>query len=299
MTTDYRVQLDAFEGPLDLLLHLIRRAEVDITDIPIATIADQYMAHLTDAGGIARIDIDVAGEFLVMAATLMEIKSRMIQPVRPEGATGDGFASPVLGESATAPGEDPRAELVRQLLAYKKFRDASHILEVKKATWERRFPSARAGVDSESLQGALAAAAEDVDLEDVSLVDLVEAFTRIAAAVNFDRLGEHTITYDDTPIELHAEDILDRLRREADRATGSPPSSAATRAEFTVPRLPLASLFSGRTRAEMLGLFLATLELVRRRAIAVRQDTPGGEIMLELRPEEPAADRAPETEAAT
>ena len=77
VSTEYRVRLEAFEGPLDLLLYLIRRAEVDITDIPIAAIADQYMQYLA---GIERIDIDLAGEFLVMAATLMEIKSRMLSP---------------------------------------------------------------------------------------------------------------------------------------------------------------------------------------------------------------------------
>src|ERR1044071_3779270 len=204
VTVEYRVRLDAFEGPLDLLLYLIRRAEVDVTDIPIATIADQYVEYIRDLGAAAdgggggeKIDIDLAGEFLVMAATLMEIKSRMIQPARPESDEPGAQATGLLSEPA-APGEDPRAELVRQLLAYKKFRDASHVLEVERETWERRLPSGRAGVDDDSLRQAIAAAAEDEDLEDVSLVDLVEAFTRISAAVNFDRLGEHTVTYDDT-----------------------------------------------------------------------------------------------------
>ena len=296
MTVEYRVRLEAFEGPLDLLLFLIRRAEVDITDIPIAAIADQYVEYIRDlgaageAGGGEKIDIDLAGEFLVMAATLMEIKSRMIQPAKPGGEGENGAdASGLLAEPA-APGEDPRAELVRQLLAYKKFRDASHVLEVKKETWERRFPSGRAGVDDDSLRQAIAAAAEDVDLEDVSLVDLVEAFTRISAAVNFDRLGEHTVTYDDTPIELHAEDILDRLRREGVQETVGQASrlpAAGTAAPQPLARMTLTALFTGRTRGEMLGLFLATLELVRRRAVSVKQDTPGGEIMIELRPVEP------------
>jgi segregation and condensation protein A len=75
VTVEYRVHLDTFEGPLDLLLYLIRKAEVEITDIPVTTIADQYLAHLEH---IDRVDIDLAGEFLVMAATLMEIKSRVV-----------------------------------------------------------------------------------------------------------------------------------------------------------------------------------------------------------------------------
>jgi segregation and condensation protein A len=261
MSTDYRVHLDAFEGPLDLLLFLTRRAEVDITDIPISTIADQYMTYLS---GIDRIDIDLAGEFLVMAATLMEIKSRMLSPAAP---AEDGETT----ARAAKPGVDPRAELVQQLLAYKKYRDAAAALEDRKHDWERRFPAGHAGVDDERLREALAAQQDDLDLEDVSLVDLVEAFSKIVATVNFDRLGEHTVTYDDTPIELHAEDLLDRLKRE-------------TTADS--PTLPLASVFTGRRRGEMIGLFLATLELVRRRAITIRQEAPGSEIVIGLRAEE-------------
>lgn len=265
MATDYRVQLETFEGPLDLLLYLIRRAEIDITDIPIAALADQYMEYLS---GIDRIDIELAGEFLVTAATLMEIKSRMLTPAGPGAGRG---ALDELG-SAGRDGEDPRADLVRQLLAYKKYRDAAEALDLRRREWEQRFPAGRAGTDDASLREAVLAQSEDLELEDLSLLDLVEAFSNIVASVNFERLGEHTVTYDDTPIELHAEDILDRLKREA--AGGSGP-------------IELAAMCTGRTRSEAIGLFLATLELVRRRAVAVRQETPGGRIVIGLRPPEP------------
>lgn len=256
MTTDYRVRLEAFEGPLDLLLFLIRRAEVDITDIPIASIADQYMTYLK---AIDTIDIDLAGEFLVMAATLMEIKSRMLAPAK---ATSDvDTGGPVVADAT-----DPRADLVRQLLAYKKFRDASEALDHRRQEWEQRFPAARAGMNDDELREAILASAQDVELEDVSLVDLVEAFSAIIASVNFDRLGDHQVTYDDTPIELHAEDIVEHLSRQAEGAT-----------------VPLAALFAGRTRGEALGLFLAVLELVRRRTISVRQDERDGGIVIGLR----------------
>ena len=271
MTTDYRVRLEAFEGPLDLLLFLIRRAEVDITDIPIASIADQYMAYLK---AIDTIDIDLAGEFLVMAATLMEIKSRMLAPVKPvTDAAGDGLAS--------ADATDPRADLVRQLLAYKKFRDASEALDHRRQEWEQRFPAARAGMDDDELREAILASAQDVELEDVSLVDLVEAFSAIIASVNFDRLGDHQVTYDDTPIELHAEDIVDHLKKQTVGAL-----------------IPLGGLFTGRTRSEMLGLFLAVLELVRRRAISVRQDEENGGIVIGLRGEEPLESTVAESSSA-
>src|SRR5262245_23044783 len=115
---DYQVALDGFCGPLDLLLYLIRRAEVDIHDIPIARVTDQYLTFLKQ---LHDIDIDVAGEFLVMAATLIEIKSRTLAPAPKDGdAAGDvALESPGLEPS------DPRYELVQQLLAYQKFRIAS------------------------------------------------------------------------------------------------------------------------------------------------------------------------------
>jgi len=204
-----------------------------------------------------------------MAATLMEIKSRMLAPVKPvTDAAGDGLAS--------ADATDPRADLVRQLLAYKKFRDASEALDHRRQEWEQRFPAARAGMDDDELREAILASAQDVELEDVSLVDLVEAFSAIIASVNFDRLGDHQVTYDDTPIELHAADIMDRLTRE--------PGTGGT-------RLTLRAVFTGRTRGEMIGLFLATLELVRQRKVRVVQDESTGEVALE--PAEPEESKEP------
>lgn len=265
MTVDYRVRLEAFEGPLDLLLHLIRRAEVDVTDIPIATIADQYLEHVASPG---RINIDLAGEFLVMAATLAEIKSRMLAP--PPESPGEGGAG---GNAPPATSGDPRADLVRQLLEYKRFRDAADALEARRVEWQRRFPVRRAGVDGEALRAAVEAQADLTELEDLDLLDLVRAHARIVETVSFDRLGDHTVVADDTPIELHAADVLDRLRRDDPRREG----------------IELVSLFAGRTRVQMIGLFLAVLELVRRREVAVAQDPVTLRITIVLRSD---ADRA-------
>lgn len=269
---DHRIRLDAFEGPLDLLLYLIRKEEIEVTDIPIASIADQYLAALERAG-LEHIDIDTAGEFLVMAATLMEIKSRMLAP-RPAGQpTADPLAAP-------AEAEDPRAELVRQLLEYKRFRDAAQALEVRKLDWDRRYPAAKAGTDNAALRQAMLDAAGELELDDISLIDLAQAFAQLAATVNFERLGEHEVKYDDTPIELHAEDILDRLRRAAPEHSGE---------EAHGTSLSLHELFAGRSRGEMLGLFLATLELVKRSAVRITQSAPGAEIRLALRADRDAA----------
>ena len=113
---DYKVNLDVFEGPLDLLLYLIRREELDIYDIPIERITTEYMKFIEDA---RRLNLDIAGEFIVMAATLMVIKSRMLLPVTRRMNNEDGDEEWV----------DPRLDLVRQLIEYKKFKDAALRLE--------------------------------------------------------------------------------------------------------------------------------------------------------------------------
>ena len=110
--TAYRVKLDAFEGPLDLLLYLIRKNEVDIYDIPIAEITQQYLDMLKV---MRTLDLDIAGDFLVMAATLTHIKSRMLLPTPPDGEAEEG-------------GEDPRKELVDRLLEYERFKEAARSL---------------------------------------------------------------------------------------------------------------------------------------------------------------------------
>jgi segregation and condensation protein A len=256
LTEDYRVRLDAFEGPLDLLLFLIRKDEIDVHDIPIARITDQYLAFVHAHAG--RLDIDVAGEFLVMAATLTEIKSRCLLP-KAAGAARDA--------SADAPPEDPRAELVKQLLEYKRYRDAADSLERRADEWSHRFGTARAGLDDAALSAALDDAG-DLELEDLSLVDLVDAFKRIAETVNFERLGDHQVTYDDTPLELHAADILTRLDERQAQDQHRP------------GEVGLFEVFSGRTRSEMVGLFLALLELVRGGKVKVRMDRSDGRVLL-------------------
>ncbi|MEM8758697.1 MAG: segregation/condensation protein A, partial [Planctomycetota bacterium] len=237
----YRVRLDEFQGPLDLLLHLVRRSELDAVDIPVTEIADQFIAHIESA---ARVDVEVGGEFLVMAATLMEIKSRSLMPPEERAAA----------ERSAKDQGDPRAELIRQLLAYRQYRDAADALDARRLAFAKRWPLARVGVRKDSLREAIEAQSEP-DLEDLETVDLAQAFARVAEAVNFERLGEHRVQFDDTPIELHAADILDRLGRQGGGQ-----------------RMTFRDLFTGASRAEIIGLFIATLELTRQRRIAVEHD---------------------------
>jgi segregation and condensation protein A len=249
---DYRVTLEAFEGPLDLLLFLVRRAEVDLKDIPIAEITDQYLdvLHHTRRDDV---DIEQAGEFLVMAASLVEIKSRSLSP--PEQGDGDE------GVELDA-GGDPRDELIRQLLAYQRIRAAGDVLEARKIEFARRYPTA-VGFD----RAAFPAASEGLELEDVHLMDLSDAYERIASAIDFARLGDHVIELDDTPIALYEQDLIDQLGRRAGRS------------------LTLQDAFAGRQPVQRVGMFLAVLELVRRFQVRFEQDGDGP-VELVLRPEE-------------
>lgn len=270
---DYRVELDNYSGPLDLLLYLVRKNEIDLHNIPIAALTEQYLAYLDR---IKEIDLDVAGEFLVMAATLLEIKSRMLVPADEQtDADTDDTNDEAL---------DPRHELVQQLLAYKRYRDAAGELDARLQSWEKRLtahvvePSrhrrsanhdanhgADQSADQSAMDGEEDAQPVELDLDDVSVLDLCEAFARILDSIGATR--QHEVVYDDTPIALHAEDILDRLQRDAD-ADG----------------MDLQTMFAGRSRGEAIGLFLATLELVKQRRVTARQDTHGA-IRLVLLPE--------------
>jgi len=245
---DYRVELDVYHGPLDLLLYLIRRDEIDIHDIPISHITEQYLKYLET---IRALDINLAGEFLVMAATLMEVKSAMLSP-----PTGDEGESDESGLTAAEDPTDPRYELIHQLLAYKRFKDAAMDLDERRQTFEARFARRPAEADRDQSQTV------ELDLEDVSLWDLVEAFSRMMDQVGI-RRSEHEVVADDTPIELHAADLADRLEREGP--------------------MTLQQVFEGRRRGEMVGLFLAMLELVRQRRLHVRQPDPSASIELSLR----------------
>ncbi len=150
---NYKVRLDIFEGPLDLLLYLIKKEELDIYDIPITRITEQYLETLNL---MELLDLDIAGEILVMAATLMQIKSKMLLPPDPSGETPEEL--------------DPRAELVRQLLEYKAFKEAAENLrgfEGKRSEIFTRF-----GVEPES-EG------DDSPFLEVSLFDLISAFSLV------------------------------------------------------------------------------------------------------------------------
>jgi segregation and condensation protein A len=246
--TEYRVNLDIFAGPLDLLLYLVRKEEVDIYDIPISKITDQYIRHVDL---LKQFDVDVAGDFLVMAATLMEIKSAMLLPkAELEGASADETG-------------DPRSELIRQLLEYKRFKDAANLLDAAAERQQERFSRPSSIIDRLVPQ-----AEPQIDMDQVSIWDLLEAFDAICKAIGTSTYDGHI--KDDTPIDLYQIEVLHRLQ------TGGP--------------LTFEQVFDlGSNRLVLVGIFLAMLELIRAKLIwAEQDDAQPRQIYLRALTDEPA-----------
>ena len=151
----YQVRIENFEGPLDLLLHLIKKHEINIYDIPIALIAQQYLEYIE---AMKSFNLNVAGDFLVMAATLLQIKSKMLLPVDEAAQDEDD-------------GPDPREELVRRLLEYKAYKEAAYQLDGQEKMWREIFSRTPASPEP--------AVSDETPLDNVSLFDLVDALQQI------------------------------------------------------------------------------------------------------------------------
>jgi segregation and condensation protein A len=237
MAEQYKVELEVFEGPLDLLLYLIKKEEIDIYDIPIGRITNQYMDYLKL---MRMLDLNIAGEFIVMASTLMMIKSRMLLPVeeRPESEEEEE--------------EDPRWDLVRQLVEYKKFKDAANQLQEKEELRDGVFAAAGQHVAYEP---------EDPGnvLQDVSIFDLISAFREVLKKAPEDDFGD---IYDEKFTVADKIDYVLGLVKNRERASFS-------------------SLFGTRaSRHEIICTFLALLELIRLRQIGVAQEEQFGDIVI-------------------
>ena len=250
-TAQYKVELQIYSGPLDLLLYLIRRNELDILDLPVATITSSFNEFLDV---LELIDLDLVGDFLVMASTLAEIKSRMVLPRAEEEEIAEVI-------------DDPRSDLIQQLLEYKKFKDAANALEEHAAEWQERYPRLsderpKSGKDP----------AEDL-IKEVELWDLVSALARVVKRKEVEE--ESSITYDDTPISTYVERIGARVRQEG--------------------KLAFSAFFEGeKLRSRITGIFLAILELLRHHHFRADQPEDYGEIwIMAPLPETQDSDSAP------
>jgi segregation and condensation protein A len=238
MTATPTVRLAVFEGPLDLLLHLIKKNEVEITDIPIATITDQYLALLEE---LPELNLDGAGEYLVMAATLMYIKSRMLLPAA------------AVDEEVE---EDPRAELVQQLLEYQRYREVAVALGERQVLARDVFAS-----PGEALEPPPPGEGRGPLVRDASLGDLLEALRAVLGRIR--PAQAHEVVREAVPMRVCVQRIL---------------------ACFTLAEeVEFARLFpEGSDRAQVIATFLALLELIRLRVVRARQVDRFGPIVLTL-----------------
>jgi segregation and condensation protein A len=237
METDYKVKLEIFEGPLDLLLYLIKRDEIDIYDISIERITSQYLEYLQ---AFKELNIDIAGEFIVMAANLIYLKSRSLLPVDQQPPDED------------AAEDDPRWDLIRQLIEYKKFKEAAAQLQTRALEQERIF--ARSG----ATPGALLLA--PLPLGEVGIFQLINALQTVIKRVEAredlrEIFGEH----------FTVSDKIDSILRHVSSGVA----------------LKFSELFAGlASRVEIVVTFLALLELIRLKQVRVTQVNPFDEIEI-------------------
>ena len=231
----YEVKLDIFEGPLDLLLYLIRKNELDIYNIPMALITEQYLEHLEM---MKALNLDLAGEYLVLAATLIHIKSRMLLPVE-EGPAGPEEE------------QDPRAELVRQLLEYQAFKEAALSLDRRRMldrdVFKRVVPVDEVPDEPEEA------------MMEVSLFELIEAFKQVVGRLDKEDLLE--IDTERISLSDRINEILEDLEREKSLS-------------FTD------LLKASRTRKSIIYTLLAILELMKMRVVRAFQSDPFGPIRI-------------------
>ncbi len=252
--SDYRVQFEVFEGPLDLLLHLVKKQEVDIYQVNLTRIATEFVAYLDR---MRALDLEVAGEFVVMAATLVYIKSRELLPVEQQVAVEDG-------EEET---EDPRFELIRRLVEYKKFKDAAGRLQEREeamdGVYARRPTRPELSTPEAPARGV------------ASVFDLVSAVSTILKRFH-ERTDIREIVADPYTVSEKIDHLRDLVR--------------------TRPRFRLGELFAAaRSRSEVVVTFLALLELIRLKQLQAWQTGDFGEIEVTVAdPTAPGATGAPD-----
>ena len=236
---DYRVQLDLFSGPMDLLLYLVRRNEVDVALLPISRITHQFLQFLEV---LEFLDLDMIGDFIVLASTLVEIKSRQVLPRAEEEVQEE---IPI--------GDDTSSELIQQLMEYKRYKDAALAMEQRAADWQERYPRL-----SDDRPSAGKDHSED-PIKEVELWDLVSALSRILQKKIVEESS--SIRYDDTPISTYIDRIGARVRE--------------------VGRIPFSEFFEGTNlRSKIIGIFLAVLELLRHHGFRADQVDDYGEIFV-------------------
>ncbi len=238
--SEYKVQFEVFEGPLDLLLYLIKKEEVDIYEVNLTKLATQFIEYVDL---MRQFDLEVAGEFLVMASTLMWIKSRELLPVDQQAVVEEGEDE----------GEDPRFELIRQLVEYKKFKDAAAQLQVLEERQENVFPRVPGKIEFESEAAPVK--------PDVGIFDLLNAVNGILKRFAAKTAGTREIFEDKWTVSEKIEYVRNLI---------------VERGSVTFTAL----FEAAANRAEIVCTFLALLELIRMKQLACVQPEPFAEIEI-------------------
>lgn len=229
MTSVYQVKLDGFEGPLDLLLHLVKQYEIDIYDIPVSTITEQYMHYIHQ---MKQLELTVASEYLVMAATLLELKSQMLLPKQEMPSDDDAYM------------EDPREELMERLITYRKYKQAAEQLE--KQDTHTTFTRAPTIIEEKKRQVPLQSGS-------VTVYDMMSALDKMFKRKKWDQPLDTTIARSEIPIEQRMDEIYQLLTQ---KSSG----------------VYFDDLFTIRSKPHIVTTFIALLELMKNQTIICKQE---------------------------
>lgn len=247
MQLTYTIRIDAFEGPFDLLLFFIERDELDIYDIPIAKIADDFLAYVHT---MENLNIDLASEFILVAATLMRIKAKMLIPRKDVDEQGNEI--------------DPREELIQRLLEYKSYKEVTEELRRKEESRSMAFPRGNVEVELQSLaEEALA----DAELESLTLYRLLQAFKKVMERFEYTKLNPvHTIIKYSYSVQEEQGQIIDKLSKK--------------------PRLDFEDVFSkSENRIHAIITFLALLEMINNQIVRILSGEGINNFWIETLPE--------------
>ncbi|PAV29540.1 segregation/condensation protein A [Virgibacillus profundi] len=240
MNQAYQVKLDAFEGPLDLLLHLIKQYEIDIYDIPVAQITEQYMNYIHT---MQRLELNVASEYLVMAATLVAIKSQMLLPKQEIDEDMDDYE------------EDPREELMQRLIEYRQFKHAAEKLKDKELDANQIFTRPPVVFDNQIAKKAL------MNQGDISIYDMLGALDKMFERKKWNEPLDTKVKRAEIPIDERMKDVLELVR-------GSKQG------------ISFDQLFTTKSRSHIVVTFMALLELMKSNEIFCKQKNNFDELIV-------------------
>ncbi|MFD1360601.1 segregation/condensation protein A [Lentibacillus salinarum] len=230
MNQPYKVKIDAFEGPLDLLLHLINQYEIDIYDIPVAQITEQYMDYIHT---MQRLELNVASEYLVMASTLLALKSQMLLPKQEIEETDEEYM------------EDPREELMQRLIEYRRYKDAARKLQAKEAEANQTFTRSPVLLNHADTRPAIKG--------DTTIYDMIHALGKLFERKKWNEPLETKVTSEEIPIEQRMVEVLKRVKHAADG-------------------IVFDQLFDYPSRPHIVATFMALLELMKNNDVTCEQE---------------------------